>query len=269
MMNFETITLIAYGFFGGFLAGLLGVGGGVIYILILPLVLTEAGVCDNEIVKYTIANSVFAIFIASLSGNILNVRNGKFYSKQIFGIGIPAAIFSILTMIFIVSQPWYSREVFNSIVIFLLLFMMIKMLIKSKKTTIEKEISLGGLGLIGSGSGLVSALTGLGGGILVVPLLQAFFGVPIKKAKDISLGVIGVLALSLSIFNMTLSPNCVSEEFQIGLIVFPTVMLMIGGVVIGSPVGVWVSNKLQPNHIKIIFIILLASVIIRKLMNFI
>ena len=266
MLNIEILTLIAYGFFGGFLAGLLGVGGGVIYILILPLMLTGAGVCETEIVKYTIANSVFAIFIASLSGNIINIKNKSFYAKEIFSIGLPAALFSILAMVFVVSQNWYSKDVFNGLVIFLLAFMLIKMVFSKNLKGVEKSISNKGLTVIGSFSGIVSALTGLGGGILVVPLLQSFYGMEIKKAKNISLGVIGVMAFSLSVYNFWAQPNCFANEYQIGLIVLPTVLLMIIGVMLGSPAGVWISGKLKPDHIKIIFILLLASVIIRKLL---
>lgn len=264
-MNIETIYLLISGFVGGFLAGLLGVGGGVIYILILPVALATVGVCDADIVKYTIANSVFAIFVASLSGNILNIIKDRFYKKEIYRIGIPASVFSILAMIFIVSEEWYSKEVFNGLVVALLSFMLVKMLIEKKGKRKEKHISNFGLNAIGSSSGIVSAISGLGGGILIVPVLQSFYGMEIKKAKDISLGVIGIMAFSLSIYNLTSNANCISNEFQVGLIVFPTVLTISLGVVLGSPAGVWLSNKLQPNYIRIIFILLLISVIIRKI----
>lgn len=267
MINIETFYLLLSGFLGGFLAGLLGIGGGVIYILILPIALATAGICETEIIKYTIANSVFAIFVASLSGNITNIIKNNFYKTEIVRIGIPASFFSILAMVFIVSQPWYSKPVFNVLVVFLLIFMLIKMLIKSQKNEKEKLISNMGLNVIGSSSGVISALSGLGGGILIVPLLQSFYGVPIKKAKDISLGVIGVMAFALSVFNIFSASNCNANEFQLGLIVLPTVLTMTAGVVLGSPAGVWLATKMNAKYLRIIFILLLISVIARKLFD--
>lgn len=263
-MIVDYLILLFSGLFGGLLAGLLGIGGGVIYILILTPFLYGLGVCENEIIEYTIANSVFAIFMASVSGNVINYFKKEFYSSQILKIGIPSSILSILCMHFIVKEDWYSKNVFNVIILFLLGFMLYKMLLKTKINQVEKEGSSLTFNSIGVLAGIASALSGLGGGVLIVPLLQAINKTPIKKAKNISLGVIGVMALSLSLFNMTAKPNCVSSEFQIGLIVLPTVMIMVGGVVLGSPAGVWLSTKLQPSTIKIIFILLLISVIIRK-----
>lgn len=268
-MNIETIYLLISGFAGGMLAGMLGVGGGVIYILILPIALATAGVCDADIVKYTIANSVFSIFVASSSGIIANILKGKYYVSEILKIGLPAAAFSILAMLLIVSKEWYSKEIFNGLVIVLLSVMLLKMLFAKKVKASEKEVKSSSFMKIGSVSGVVSALSGLGGGILIVPLLEGFYNMPIKKAKDISMGVVGLMAFFLSVYNLTFTGTCVSNEFQVGLIVFPTVMTMVGGVVLGSPTGVWISNKLQPNHIRIIFLILLTSVIIRKVSLFI
>ena len=263
-MYLDYLLLLFSGFIGGLLAGLLGIGGGVIYILILPIFLQSAGVCDSEIIQYTIANSVFAIFMASLSGNVFNFLKKDFYISSILKIGVPSSIASVFCMHFIVKEGWYSKEIFNIIILLLLIFMLVKMSIKQKTDTTEKDSSYKILGSIGLLAGFASALSGLGGGVLIVPLLQSLNKTPIIKAKNISLGVIGIMAFTLSIYNLGTTPICISNQFQIGLIVFPTVMVMAIGVVLGSPAGAWVSYKLQPNYIKTIFILLLISVIIRK-----
>ena len=91
----EEILLILSGLIGGFLAGMLGVGGGIIYILILPSALSNAGVCDEQLVAYTIANSLFAIFIASFSANIRSILNNTFMYKEVLSIGVLNVIFGI------------------------------------------------------------------------------------------------------------------------------------------------------------------------------
>lgn len=268
-MSTEIAYLLLAGFFGGFLAGMLGIGGGVIYILILPIAFENAGVCNSEVVAYTIANSVFAIFIASVSGNVSNIMKGKTYWKEILLIGIPASLFSIVSMMFIVKTDWYSKDMFNIVVLVLLSYMLIRLFTEKEKGDF-KPISNSKMTWIGTFSGIVSALSGLGGGIIIVPMLKALFGMDIKRAKDISLGVIGVMAFSLSIYNLLPSDiKCYSDKFQVGYVVFPVILIMIVGVIIGSPLGIFVSNKLKGHWIKYAFIALLILVIVRKLLEII
>jgi uncharacterized membrane protein YfcA len=62
--------LCLIGLIGGFLAGLIGIGGGVLYILILPYLLIELNYPAAEIVQFTIANSLVGTMFAALSGTL-------------------------------------------------------------------------------------------------------------------------------------------------------------------------------------------------------
>ena len=262
----EQLLLIISGFFGGLLAGLLGVGGGIIYILILPSALSNAGVCDEQLIAYTIANSLFAIFIASFSANIRSILNNTFMYKEVFGIGVLNVLFGILGMKYIVQTDWYSKEVFNVIIIFILGVMLIRMISHAKRDK-QPEIDLEAkkMGVTGAAAGLISALSGLGGGVIIVPFLQNFFHMDIKKAKTISLGVIGLMAFSLTLFNVFTNVNCISNKFQTGLIVYPITLMMSLGVLIGTPVGVKVANIVSSNKLKVTFSIVLLIVILKKI----
>ena len=268
-MEIEIIYLLIAGLMGGILAGLLGIGGGVIYILILESSLKKAGVCDDQLVLYVIANSVFAIFIASISGNIKSIWKRNMYYKEVLLIGLVSSICSILGVKFIVHTSWYSKEKFNVIVVFLLVFMLLKMVFKKHNQLIEEKFHFQKHGFIGVVAGFISSLSGLGGGVVVVPLLQNVFKMNIKKAKNISLGVIGVMAFFLSIFNMLVSPTCISSKFQMGVIVIPLAIIMSVGVAIGSPLGVKLSEKISERKLNWIFGLLIVSVIIRKTLELI
>ncbi len=61
--------LILLGTLGGALAGLLGIGGGVVYVLILETVLPELGVPTEDLHRFVIANSLACVLFASLSAN--------------------------------------------------------------------------------------------------------------------------------------------------------------------------------------------------------
>ncbi len=62
-----SLYLLLGGLIGGFSAGLIGIGGGTIYIFIIPLALDAINFPPDLIAPFTIANSFFAMFFASLS----------------------------------------------------------------------------------------------------------------------------------------------------------------------------------------------------------
>lgn len=262
----EEFLLILSGAIGGFLAGLLGVGGGIIFILILPSALSNAGVCDDQLIAYTIANSLFAIFIASFSANIKSIVKNTFMYKEVLSVGVLNVVFGIFGMMYIVKSNWYSKDIFNVIIVFILSVMFLRMLKKSKiEEGGELEFSLRKMGVTGAVAGLISALSGLGGGVVIVPFLQNFFKMDIKKAKTISLGVIGLMAFSLTIFNLFNGVDCNQVDIQVGLIVFPITLMMSFGVVIGTPIGIKVAHTISSDKLKIIFSIVLLIVILKKI----
>ena len=61
------LALLAMGCFGGFAAGLLGVGGGMILVPFITMVLAARGVPDELVVHMAIATSLGTIMFTSLS----------------------------------------------------------------------------------------------------------------------------------------------------------------------------------------------------------
>lgn len=79
----DQFLLSLAGLAGGFIAGLLGIGGGMVFIIVLPFALLERSVPESEMVPYTIAHSLFGIFFASLSGNAAHVQT-KTFTPEVF-----------------------------------------------------------------------------------------------------------------------------------------------------------------------------------------
>src|SRR5699024_5475830 len=100
------------------------------------------------------------------------------------------------------------------------------------------------LGLAGVAGGVVSALSGLGGGTVIVPILNSAMKMNIKKAKSISFGMIFFSALFMTLFNLLEKPTTDFAPFHIGFVVFPIVVPLSIGVVLASPFGVRVSRKM-------------------------
>src|SRR6478609_1452334 len=102
------LYLFISGLLGGFIAGLVGIGGGVVYVLIIPIALKLIGTPESEIPQYTIANSIFAIFFASASANYFLLKYKLFYKKVVIVISLSAIVISYFTVEYIVNTSWYS-----------------------------------------------------------------------------------------------------------------------------------------------------------------
>lgn len=260
------LLLFFLGLVGGFLAGLIGIGGGAVYVLILPYLLIEMGFPQEEIVQYTIANSLVGTFFAALSANVVLYRQGKIYWKMVILIGAFGSVISLLLLRFFVNTPMYSVTEFNLAVIGLMIFIIYRTVKQNWKAgpQKEKELGLTASAVVGGGAGAVSALSGLGGGTIIIPILNLGFQMNMVKAKSISLGVILISSLAASVFNLFEVPNVDYVNQSYGYIVWPLALVISLGVVIGSPLGVKVSNKMSQQSISIIFVVFVFVVIIDK-----
>ena len=110
---FDIIFLFLSGCAGGIISGLLGVGGGVIYVAILSIYFDRLGVNDIEFVRFILSNSFFAIFFASVFGSIQQIRMKNFFPKEVTILTITAVISSVIVSFFIVRYNWYSKHIFN------------------------------------------------------------------------------------------------------------------------------------------------------------
>jgi uncharacterized membrane protein YfcA len=124
-------------------------------------------------------------------------------------------------------------------------------------------------GMIGALAGILSALSGLGGGVIIISILTLRFNVDMKKAKSISLGVIFITSLVMTISNLLENPSLNFQSDNIGYIVWPLALSLSVGVVLGSPLGVRFSRRLSNRAISYIFVSFLAVVIIDKLLQLI
>ena len=87
----------------------------------------------------------------------------------------------------------------------------------------EKELSLSSAS-VGIGAGSVAILSGLGGGTIMIPILNSGFKMDLLKAKSISLGAILLSSLAATIFNwFELSSSGYTNQSH-GFIVYPLVL---------------------------------------------
>ncbi len=266
----DYVWLFVAGLGGGFLAGLLGIGGGIIYILILPVALSHAGVAEAEIAQYVIANSIFGTAAASLFGSIALMRHREFFWEESAIIGTGGVIISFLLLFFFVNTPVYSKELFNIMVVVFLVFILFISFSRAgsriifKKPVDRKKLWLG---ITGAVAGSMAALSGLGGGTIVVPMLKGGLHMDIKKAKSISLGVILITSTCMTVYNCLEQPALPFHHAHAGYIVFPVALTLSAGVLVSSPLGIKVARAISSKTISYIFIGFVSIVIIKSIIN--
>lgn len=261
----ENLALAAAGFTGGLIAGLTGIGTGFMMLAVIPLVLNRFGVPDQYYVTVTIANAVFSTMVSSFANMATTIRRKSFYVDETKWTALGAVIASFVVFETIAKSSFYSRTFFNSVVVFFMFVIIFQTFKKLRLSNPQDEhITRSRLLLTGSAAGTAAALTGLGGGTLVIPLLNLWQKVDILKAKSISFGTIFAIALWLSVNNLFLEPQYPIPNSH-GLIVFPMILPISIGVLIGSPLGVVLSHKIPERTVTILFLVVITIVAIQKI----
>jgi hypothetical protein len=105
-------------------------------------------------------------------------------------------------------------------------------------------------------SGVISGLLGIGGGILQVPALNAWCGVPMRAAAATSSVMIGVTAMASA-----------PIYYARGNVWPPLAAAAVLGVLVGSRAGLWFSGRARAKWLKLLMAVLLGGVSIMYLVK--
>ncbi len=112
------------------------------------------------------------------------------------------------------------------------------------------------LGAIGTVAGLFSGLFGVGGGIVLVPLLVLWLGYGEREATGTSLAAIVVIATAATLAHGAYGNVRVTEGLLVGV---PA----IGGVLAGT----WLQQRVTPRTVRLLFAALLVATAIELLVG--
>lgn len=269
------VILIIGGCFGGFLAGLLGVGGGLIYIPLLSLLLAQQnGLSSDEIVKFTLANSFGLVFLSGVSGIYRQIKLNVYSFKNSLFIGVPGAIAATTMSYFIQHGNWYQKDKFQIVFLFFLLISISNMLFSKKEETLNQSLNQKNALFIqisvGLFAGIVVSLSGLGGGIVMVPLFRWFLKKPIHEATSLSLSIVPLISI-IPIVQYLSAPNVpqlTQYQFQFpqtGYLVWPYFIPMALGVIFFSSFGQKTAPKVSVFWLRVIFATLSSIILVKTL----
>ena len=290
----EILGLLLLGCFGGFLFGMVGIGGNVLYIPIFSILLMKIGFHDEELSRAIIANALFILVFTGSAVSWKQFKVGNFFLKEIVLTASTGATTAFLICLLIKSGNWYDKKTFDLVFTGLLIITLLRLFtsnnkekIKELNTELNTELNINSekkdpsvfltisnkkypFLLVGIITGALTAFSGLGGSIVMIPLFTEFVGLSMKKAHSISVGVVPIMALTISIFYFFVTPNVASLPLsQFGYLNFGIVAPVILGSMITAPFGVQAAHKVKTKTQKLVFATIVSIVLFKMLFNLI
>ncbi len=187
----------------GFVAGLFGIGGGLITVPFLYYIFGLLGV-DQQYIMHLAVGTSFAIIIPTSTVSVLTHHKFKAVDFDIVkSYGLFVILGVVIGTIFAASLKTKSLILFFSIVILLLGIYLL--LIREREQNVIVEMKLYLKLTLGSIVGFISAVMGIGGAVMNVPILK-YFGYSINKAIG-SAAAIGFLIALFGAIGFLISVN--------------------------------------------------------------
>jgi uncharacterized membrane protein YfcA len=258
------IMYVLVGVVAGILAGLLGIGGGLVIVPMLVFCFVRQGIPDAIIMHLALGTSLASIMFTAVSSFRAHHKRGAVHWEVVRKI-----VIGIFTGTFVgtcIAAQLSTRYLKGFFVVFLY-YVAIQML-TNKKPKPSRQIP-GRTAMFGVGNiiGVVSSLVGIGGGTLSVPFMvwcnmsvhhaigtSAAIGFPIAVA-----GTIGYIYNGWSIPGL--------PEFSIGYVYLPALLGIVVTSVMTAPLGVKLAHSLPVDRLKRIFAFLLLVVGTRMLIS--
>ncbi len=249
--------LAALGLFTGFLAGLLGIGGGMLMVPFITLILAGRGVAPDLSVKMAIATSMATIIFTSVSSVRAHHKRGAvrwdIVRRLAPGIVLGAMLASV--GVFSVLKGQALALVFAAFVAFSGTQMLL-----DKKPSPSRAMP-GTAGQLGAGGaiGFLSGLVGAGGGFVSVPFMT-WCNVPIHNAVATSAALGFPIALA-NVVGYVLAGLSLEGRppASVGYVFLPALAVIASASVLMAPLGVRAAHALPVKPLKRIFAFILYA----------
>ena len=241
----------------GFLAGLLGIGGGMLMVPFVTIILTARGVSPDLAVKMAIATSMATIVFTSISsvrahhkrgavqwGIVKNLAPGIVLGAMLASLGVFAALKGTSLALFFAAFVGFSAT----------------QMLLDKKPAPTRTLP-GPAGLLGSGGviGFLSGLVGAGGGFVSVPFMT-WCNVPMHQAVATSAALGFPIALA-NVVGYVAAGQSVSglPAGSVGYVFVPALAVIATASVLMAPQGVKAAHALPVKQLKRVFALILYA----------
>lgn len=256
------LAYLVFGAFAGIIAGLLGVGGGIVVVPALFWFFTAQGFSQELIMQMALGTSLAAIMFTSVSSLRAHHRRGAVVWPIVKGI-TPGILVGTFLGSCVAAR--LSTGFLKGFFVAFLYYVSIQMLLNIKPKA-HRQIP-GKLGMFGAGLaiGAVSSLVGIGGGTMSVPFM-VWCNVAMHTAVGTSAAIGFPIALAGTIgyiVNGFGAPNLPPLSF--GYIYLPALFGVAAVSVLTAPYGAKLAHKLPVSTLKRFFAVFLLAMATRML----
>ncbi|HPD83654.1 MAG: sulfite exporter TauE/SafE family protein [Alphaproteobacteria bacterium] len=248
----------------GFLAGLLGIGGGLVLVPGLYFVLTTLGYDNPDIMHLAVGTSLATIVATGMSSARAHYKKGnvhfdlvkKIGMGMVIGVGIGTIIASI------VSGLWL--QIFFAVTLIILAGLM---RVNPEKITFTEEMpSQPWPAIAGSFIGIVCTLMGIGGAALNVPYMT-MHNVPIHRAigSSATMGLLIAIPGAIGFLIIGWGHHTGMPPLTFGYINLLALAVIIPVTVLFAPLGVHVGHKLSVKKMRQVFSIFMIIIALRMI----
>jgi len=255
-LGLMALALLATGMIAGILAGLLGVGGGIVMVPVLYLVFGAFDVDQAVRMHMAVGTSLAAMIPTSIRSALAHHKRGA-VDGELFRRWLPAIIAGALMGSAV--APYAPSQLLRGVFAFFALFVALNMIVGNDRWALGSELPRAvwqrvTAFLIGS----ISVMMGIGGGTFTVPYLS-LFGYPIRQAVATA-SAIGVLiaipgAIGFGIGGLGVAGRPLWSLGYASLIGFA---LIVPATMIATPWGVTLAHRIDPSWLRKAFALFLA-----------
>ena len=260
---FTLFALIGTGIFAGVLAGLLGVGGGIVIVPVLFFLFQSFGVSADSAMVIATATSLATIVPTSISSIRSHHKKGNVDIELL-------KRWALMILIGVLLGSWLVTRVDGTwlTVLFGIIATLsaLNMLFRTGKSALFQQLP-GTLGqsAMGTSIGFFSSMVGIGGGTLSVPILT-LCNYPAHKAVGTAAAIGLIISLPGALTLLTLGTTPVDAPAgTVGLVNLIGFICIVPLTVLFAPVGATLAAKLDAAKLKKIFAVVLLLTGLRML----
>lgn len=260
------LMYLLMGSFIGVVAGLLGIGGGLVLVPLLAFAFGRQGFPYESIMHLALGTSMASIVFTAFSSFMSHHRRGAVRWDIVWSIG-PGTLIGTFLGSCVASK--LSTALLSAIFVAFLYYVSIQMLLDRKPKASRQLPGKPGMFGVGTFIGVVSSFVGIGGGALSVPFM-GWCNVPMRVAIGTSaaigfpIAIAGTLGYIFSGLHAEGLP-----EYCFGFIYLPALVGLVCASVMTAPLGAWLAHRLPVKMLKRIFAVVLAIMGTRVLMGLI
>jgi len=250
--------LLLTGIVAGFFAGLLGVGGGFLMVPVQYMILVSSGIDPTLAIRVAFGTSLAVVFPVSCAAAFAHHSRGAIDWNAALPIGMAGLIGGFAGGTLASHLP---ADILKPLFGLMIIIAAIRMVTGSPRCQGKDDSCLFSWTLAGTIIGILSGLLGMGGGILLVPILLLFFNLPIHRAVGTSSacilffsigGILAYIVHGLGIADL--------GSGYIGYIDLMHWILLTGAMIPLSRIGVATAHRLPAERLKRVFAIMMIII---------